>query len=128
FNLAGVNAGRLKNARLRLSARHQSPDNSGFQGAWVRVHAVADTSWAEDKITWNNRPPLQSDALASRPVAGPMAEFEWDVTDWVRSELESGRALISLALTCGGSRQYPVYAYSKNQSDGVGPQLLVDAG
>ncbi|MEZ0472185.1 DUF7594 domain-containing protein [Luteimonas salinilitoris] len=128
FNLVGVNAGRLKNVRLRLSARHISPENSGFQGAWVRVYAVADTSWAEDTITWSNRPALQSDALDSRPVAGPMAEFEWDVTDWVRSELEAGRTLISLALTCAGSRSSPVYAHSKNQSDGVGPQLLVDAG
>ncbi len=58
----------------------------------VGVFSVANTSWTENALTWNNKPASGSSALATAAV--PSAAFgyvTWDVTNYVRSEIAAGR-------------------------------------
>lgn len=49
----------------------------------VAAHAVSDTSWSEDTITWNTKPPLEEILNTQTSIPGEWVEF--DVTDHVTS-------------------------------------------
>lgn len=69
----------------------------------VSLHAVADTTWTESTVTWNNRPSLGA-ALASSTVVGASnAWYEFDITSYVVSERAAGRRTVSLALRAPNS-------------------------
>ncbi|NEE02439.1 CBM96 family carbohydrate-binding protein [Phytoactinopolyspora halotolerans] len=123
FDLAGENHNEITAVRLRLNAAVKSGDHS----IWVSAYGVPNTSWIETGITWANKPALDSHVQSSRPVAGPAAEFEWDVTDWVLAELESGRTVVSLAILCPSANNEVVMVDAREDSSGIGPQLLVNA-
>lgn len=65
----------------------------------VGVFSVANTTWTENTITWNNKPATSTAALASTSVTNAAATYyTWDVTNYVKAELAAGRKKIALAL------------------------------
>jgi len=65
----------------------------------VGVFSVANTTWTENSITWNNKPATSTAALASTTVTNAAATYyTWDVTNYVKAELAAGRKKLAFAL------------------------------
>lgn len=74
-------------------------ETTGIPSTPVAVFPVANTSWTENTLTWNNKPAAGTSALAQVNVAsGGNVYYSWDVTNYVKSELAAGRKRISLAI------------------------------
>ncbi len=95
--------------RFDLSSLSEAPasvllrlklDSSTGSGDIHTAHAVADDTWSESGITWNNRP-ATGDALASGVVPEPGAWIEFDVTAQVASDL-TGNQMFSTVLISKG--------------------------
>jgi ELWxxDGT repeat protein len=85
-------------ARLRLLGRLTETTGSPVQ---AQVMAVANTSWSENGLTWNNKPapgpvPLATTALVHTSTVERW--YEWDVTAYVQAEKEAGRTSVSFAI------------------------------
>jgi hypothetical protein len=89
FDLSGV--GSLGRAALQLSG---SGSSASVQ---VGVFAVADISWDEHLITWNNRP-AQGALINTAIVQVGRGQYEFDVTGHVTAELAAGQPTVSLGL------------------------------
>jgi glucose/arabinose dehydrogenase len=92
FNLTSV-TGVVKSAILRLYGKHL-----GTGTASTAAYGVADTSWLESGLTWNNKPALGS-LLATRTVTSSQQFYDWDVTAYVAARKSAGAAQVSLGLT-----------------------------
>jgi len=91
FDLAGV--GTVNHAVLRLYGRLNGTSNSNVA---VAAYGVADTSWSESGITYNNRP-FTAAAIGSAVVTDSTARwYEFDVTAYVQSVRATGRAGFAL--------------------------------
>ncbi len=65
----------------------------------VGVFSVANTTWTENTITWNNKPATSVATLASTTVTNAAATYyTWDVTNYVKAELAAGRKKVAFAL------------------------------
>ncbi len=92
FDVTGV-AGVITNATLRVW-RLNASSHSGFS-----VHEVADTTWDETAVTWNNQPGFTATATArTGAVAAGPAYVDLDVTPLV-----SGNGLRSLMIDTASS-------------------------
>jgi hypothetical protein len=92
FNVQGV-AGSITHATLSLYAN--SSQSSGYQ-----VHAVADNSWGETTLTYNNAPAFDGAVIAS---SGPVTAGTWSTVDV--TPLITGDGQVSVALTTQGVTQ-----------------------
>ncbi len=86
FNPSGL-TGTVTRATLRVWA-------DTAQGVGYDVFGVADTTWVESGITFNNKPGLAATKTGS---SGPVAAGTWTTVDV--TPLVSGNGLISIALT-----------------------------
>jgi ELWxxDGT repeat protein len=85
-------------ARLRLLGRLTETTGSPVQ---AQVMAVANTSWSENGLTWNNKPALQPVPLATTALDHTSTAerwYEWDVTAYVQAEKAAGRTSVSFAV------------------------------
>jgi PKD repeat protein len=107
FTVSGV-SGPVQSAKLRLWVVDPSPDGGSLR-------SVADNTWTESGLTWNNAPAFESASLDS---AGPITTGTWvelDVTGHV-----TGNGTYSFALV-GTSSDTAIY----NSRDGANPPELV---
>jgi len=107
FTVSDV-TGSVQSAKLRLYVTDTGPDGG-------TLRSVADNSWTEGGLTWNNAPPFASASLAS---VGPVTTGTWvelDVTAHV-----TGNGTYSFALVDGSS---DTAMYSSR--DGANPPELV---
>ncbi|WP_158606881.1 DUF7594 domain-containing protein [Paenibacillus ginsengarvi] len=91
FDLGSI-AGDLVSAKLTM---YGSTNDSGGTNIDNTIHAVADDSWTETGLTWNNKPAYQ-EALATRNVGSP-AWHQFDVTAFIAAQL-AGDKIASLAV------------------------------
>ncbi|MEW4923962.1 DNRLRE domain-containing protein [Algibacter sp. 2305UL17-15] len=118
-----VTAGNITDAKLVLE-----PSGGGTAASATQFQAkiVADDSWTETGITWNNKPAQGS--VMDTQTGSTSATMEWDVKTQVISEV-SGDGIISIALTStpSGSQNFVKY-HSKEQSNfELRPVLVVTA-
>ncbi|OQP53515.1 CBM96 family carbohydrate-binding protein [Niastella populi] len=93
----------------------------------VGVFSVANTSWAENTITWNNKPASSVAALASTTVTNAAATYyTWDVTSYVKAELAAGRKRIALALKSEQAHDPRIF-WNSSESGSNPPVLSVIA-
>ena len=114
FSVSGVGARQVQSARLRLFA----VDPSGSGGAFRRL---ANTTWTEGAVTWNNAPAADATLLASLGTVQAGVWYEVDVTPLV-----SGDGAVSLRVTSPSSNGAD-YS-SKEGGGGLAPQLVVTVG
>ena len=63
------------------------------------IFSVADTSWSETGITFNNAPATSSMALAGATVTGTALQMvHLDLTAYVKAQKAAGHNIISFAL------------------------------
>ena len=111
FSVSGVGGRQVQSARLRLYA--VAPSGSGGD-----FHRLANTSWTEGALTWNNAPPADAAVVASLGAVQVGAWYEVGVT-----ALVTGDGVVSLRVTSGSSNGAD-YA-STEGAVGFAPQLVV---
>ncbi len=111
-------AGSVASAKLRLSASLTSGSVA------MGTYSVADTTWSETGITWNNKPPRGA-LLNSATVSGSTyIYYEVDVTSYVKSEKAAGRNIVSFGLHNTQSSSQRIYVRSRENTNGP-PQLVL---
>jgi RHS repeat-associated protein len=113
--------GALQGARIRLYGHQTSNPNTMS----VSAHSVADTSWSETAITWNNKPPKSAAALSSTAISGTTdGWYEWDVTAYVTSERAAGRNVVSFAMSNPTADNSDMTTFSAREGSHA-PRLLL---
>ncbi|TAK59687.1 MAG: DNRLRE domain-containing protein, partial [Dehalococcoidia bacterium] len=91
--------------------------NSRSSAGWD-VHAVADSTWGERTITFNNAPPMGSATFAS---SGAFAGGDWTSADV--TSLVTGSGPLSVALTTSGGTQVNL---ASRESGANAPRLVIE--
>ncbi|HKG80407.1 MAG TPA: carboxypeptidase regulatory-like domain-containing protein, partial [Pyrinomonadaceae bacterium] len=85
---------KITNAKLRIFAGLSAAGSVG-----TSVFGVANTSWLENTINWNNKPAQSAITGATATVTSTtFATYDLDITSYILSEQNAGRDVISVAL------------------------------
>jgi hypothetical protein len=91
----------------------------------VCAYPLADTSWSESTITWNNRPLPGGTELARVTVGSTTGTwFEWDVTSYVNAQKAAGKTLVSFVLLNPGKNK-DVPSFASDEASSNRPELVV---
>ncbi|MGE7825678.1 polysaccharide lyase family 8 super-sandwich domain-containing protein [Paenibacillus sp. NPDC093718] len=118
FDLASVET--VNRAVLR--AKTYNPEGTS---AVLNVLGAGD-GWNEQDMTWLNAPAEETGPLDSVMVNGMERYYEWDVTDYVRSQLAGDRTA-TLVVTGADYEGVNLALHSKEHSYGA-PQLVIEGG
>lgn len=91
----------------------------------VEAMAVADNSWTEAGINWNNKPALKG-SVATMQLNATGKYYEWDVSEYIRSlnVTSTSATVVSLALQdVAGSEA--LLTFSSKESSSNKPQLVI---
>ncbi len=92
FDLSQLN-GNVGTVKLRIFA-----SLSAAGSVATTVYPVSNTTWVETTLKWTSKPALGTLINSSTVNSTTNAWYEFDVTNYVKSELAANRKLISLAL------------------------------
>ncbi|SEM40188.1 Por secretion system C-terminal sorting domain-containing protein [Chitinophaga rupis] len=121
FDLSSV-SGTITSAVLKVYG-HQ--DDNRVTNVPVGAYPVANTTWTEAGITWNNKPAPGATALATATVTDSIGRYySWDITAYVQSEKAAGRSAISLALL-NGLMANPRTLWNSKETGSNAPQLVI---
>jgi hypothetical protein len=100
--------------------------NDPLDFADVQAHAVADDSWSEATLTWNNQPAL-GDVLDTvvdiNEIEWPAA---WDVTDYINDEVAAAAITTTIGLSMYNTGDWQTRTlYSSEMSEASRPRLSV---
>ena len=124
FDISGISTN-LSSAVLRVNGRL---NNTQTPSIAVEVHNVANTSWLENTITWNNKPAADAATLATTNVNSTTNQYyEWNITQQVVNARTAGLNFITLKLLNTSSTNNQVIFNSKEAATNR-PQLLVTDG
>jgi uncharacterized delta-60 repeat protein len=121
FDLSNVSS--VANAKLRLNAKI----DHATQSPQVALYPIANTSWGEGTINWNNRPQLPAGvaALASQIVKGSAVKYyEFDVTTYLAAEKAAGRNAVTL-LVRSLTATDPYLIFTSDEASANRPELVV---
>ncbi|MFL5747882.1 MAG: DNRLRE domain-containing protein, partial [Niastella sp.] len=123
FNANSV-SGTINSVKLKVYGK---VDQTTVASIPVGVFSVANTSWTENSLTWNNKPAAGTTALASADIPSAAYDYAiWDVTSYVRSEIAAGRKLIALSLKSLASNDSRIF-FNSAETGNNPPQLVIDA-
>jgi hypothetical protein len=88
---------------------------------------VPTTTWTETGTNWNNKPAAGALLRSVNVVGTTAAWYEWDVTDYVRSELGAGRSTVSFVLKSTATTNYQATFNSREATGANAPRLVVTA-
>jgi hyaluronate lyase len=111
----------VEKATLRLYGNN-SQDTTALL---VKAYGAASTAWTETgtgAITWNNAPALASGTpLATTTVTATPGYYEWDVTAFVRAQINAGASQVTLVLY-GDARNFQA---NSREAASNRPQLVL---
>lgn len=118
FDLTGISkTGNISSAKLQLYGQSGSTASIG-------AYTVADTTWTEPAIDWNNQPALGS-AINTTSVGTGTQYWTWDVTSWIQNQVASGATEASIALVMTTTIQAGAGAAFNSREAGTNPPLLI---
>lgn len=117
FSLDNVN--NISSAKLRIYGRNT--DNTSSIS--ISTYGVANDSWTESGITWNNAPVASTSSLSAAAVNDQAKYYELDVTDFVRSEA-GGDKIVSFLLK-DPAAQNKNLAFNSKENTQNSPRLIV---
>jgi hypothetical protein len=118
FDLTGISkTGNISSARLQLFGNSGSTAN-------IAAYSVADTTWTEPVIDWNNQPALGS-VINTTSVGTASQYWTWDVTSWIQSQVASGATQASIALVMTTTITSGAGAAFNSKEAGTDPPLLI---
>jgi hypothetical protein len=91
FPLAGISP-TVASVKLRLFG------NASGTAKATSVYGVANTTWSETTITFNNAPAMDASAQATTTVGTTAAWFEWDLTSYVQAAKTAGATDVSFGI------------------------------
>jgi hypothetical protein len=118
FAIDGVGAG-VTAATLRVHG------NSVTSAKLVGVFAVANVTWGETTITWNNAPAIGAKQGASKSVGLTAAYVDWDVTSFLQAQKAAGATAVSFELKQDAATGEGPTAFSSREAASNRPQLVV---
>ena len=96
FDTTGVAT--VRQARLRLFGALSATTSATVMAS---TFPVANTTWGEATITWNNKPATGGTALSTVTLVNNSTVpqwYEWDVTAYLQQEKAAGRHVVTLAV------------------------------
>jgi uncharacterized delta-60 repeat protein len=119
FDLSSVST--INSVKLQLFGNLSSSQNASVT---TDVFSVADTSWTESGITFNNAPAAGPSPLASTTIAGTAGtKYTWDVTAYVKAQKAAGHNIISFVLKDPLASDSAVIFNSREAA--MGPALVI---
>jgi GH25 family lysozyme M1 (1,4-beta-N-acetylmuramidase) len=119
FDLSSVAT--ISSAKLRLFGRL---NDTATPSLGLRVYNVAYTNWAENLLTYNNRPTAGLTQRATFNMSGTTSKtYDVDLTSFLQSEKAAGRNLVTLVLR--GSAVTSSYATFSSDEMASGPKLIL---
>jgi hypothetical protein len=119
FDLSST--GPVGTAKLRLYGGLESATAPALT---VAAYSVANTTWTEGGITWNNKPASGATLLASVPVSGAPGWREWDVSSYVGQQKAAGATSVSFVLRATASSD-PRVLLNSDEAASNRPQLVL---
>jgi RHS repeat-associated protein/CSLREA domain-containing protein len=113
FSVSGVNGQQVTNAKIRLF----NTDSATIGGNFYRV---ADNTWQEGTVTWNNAPTADTTLLASLGAVSANTWYEVDVTSFVTGD---GTYSVRVSSTSSNGADYSSKEAATNR-----PQLVITLG
>lgn len=120
-----TNVGTVTSAVLRLFGNLSADGENVTVGAYP----VADVSWGEGTINWNNKPAAGAGPVATATLLGTVAKwYEWDLTDYLKQQKAAGASAVTLVLR-GAAISAAVATFDSDESATAAnrPQLLVQS-
>lgn len=72
---------------------------TNYSSAQIQILPVSSVSWAENSITWNNKPAAGSQAIAMATITGTNNQlYKIDLSEYVRERKISGAQFISIKI------------------------------
>ena len=91
----------------------------------TNVFSVANTSWSETALNYNNKPPSGTSPIGSVNVAGTADQwYDIDLTLYAQAQRTAGATKISIAMK--GNADTKPYATFSSRESAVHPQLLIN--
>ena len=119
FDLSNVST--INSVQLQLYGNLSNAQNASVA---TDVYSVADTSWTESGITFNNAPAAGPIPLATTTITGTGgAEYTWDVTAYVKAQKAAGHNIVSFVLKDPLASDSAVILNSRDV--GMGPSLEI---
>ncbi|THU41213.1 DNRLRE domain-containing protein [Niastella caeni] len=123
FDLTSL-TGNAASVQLRVYGK---VDLTSVPSVPVGVFSVANTTWTENTLTWNNKPATSTAALATTTVTNTaFTYYTWDVTNYVKAELAAGRKRVAFALKSGLAHDPRIF-WNSSEFGSNPPQLSVIA-
>lgn len=119
FDLSSVGANNPATVKLRLYA-----GLSASGTAKTAAFGVSNTTWKESSITWNTAPGRGSQLAEATLNSTQPIWIEFDVTNYVRTELTAGRRQLSFGLHQNDTGNIIINASSREASSNR-PELVV---
>ncbi|MBO9635177.1 MAG: cellulase family glycosylhydrolase [Chitinophagaceae bacterium] len=120
FDLSTV-TGTVSAATLRVYGK---VDLTTVPSVPIGVYAVANTTWSESALTWNNKPASGAGLDTNTVTNTAYAYITWDVTNYVQSEIAAAHNKVSFAMKSLVAHDPRVFWNSKEFGSNP-PQLVV---
>jgi endo-1,4-beta-D-glucanase Y len=121
FDLSSV-SGTISGAVLKVYGKLEDMRSTNIP---VGVYSVANTTWTETDLTWNNKPAAGTTALGTVTITDSTARYyNLDITAYVNNEKAAGRNGISLALI-NSAISTPRILFNSKETGSNAPQLLI---
>jgi hypothetical protein len=120
FDLSGVST--INTVMLDLFGKISDTQNANITAS---IFSVADTSWSETGITFNNAPAASATALAGVTVTGTTLQMvHADVTAYVKAQFAAGHKVICFALK-GAASSNSFVQFNSREAGAQTPALVV---
>jgi hypothetical protein len=120
FDLTNVNT--INSVKLDLFGRISDTQNTNIV---TNLFSVADTSWSETGITFNNKPVFSSTPIGSATITdNNLRLYEFDVTNYVKAQKAAGHNVVSFALK-NPNTSNSVVLFNSRQAASNQPALLI---
>jgi hypothetical protein len=116
YNILGV-SGTISQAKLRLHGRRSNTNDAAFS---ISVKGVADTSWGETAVTWNNKPAIGSTLGTAGVTSTTAGWIEVDVTSYLQQAQSANANAVSLAVV-GAAASDAYFEMSSRKPRPTGP-------
>lgn len=117
FDLNSVQGSTITSATLRVRKWASTAYTVNLD-----VMSIADDSWTEGGVTWNNRP-AKGTSKAQITVGTAAGYYEWDITSYVSSEF-AGNKIVSMYIT-DETNQNKYTQWASKEKSGYKPELVV---
>ncbi len=119
FDLSSLST--INSAKLRLSGKLSESSSSAVR---VAAFGVANTSWSESTIDYNNRP-TGGTQLSVVSITGTTAQtYEWDLTSYLKGEKAAGHNIVTIALR-GLDMTTPYTTFASDEAAANQPVLAI---